>query len=197
MIFDPFQAHRDQAIKNLPKLSGCYVLHDPRGRPLYVGQSKDGILSRVRRHITSARSDPVASRAIDPSIISFVDVYPCPREVINTVEQKLIFSINETTPLLNGNFAKSKRNMDEWEVPQPMSFQILPDEAIDLMKCEQFLLERYLKRLQEQTDYMLHVKNTSETRRINKVLLGIVTDLHEKVFNQAAKSKKKKKSPRS
>ena len=44
--------------------------------PIYVGQSVDGIRSRVNRHLTSARSDIIANRQIDVWEVAFVWAYP-------------------------------------------------------------------------------------------------------------------------
>ena len=51
------------------------ALRSRRG-PIYVGQSVDGIRSRVNRHLTSARSDIIANRQIDVWEIAWVWAYP-------------------------------------------------------------------------------------------------------------------------
>ena len=50
------QAFRRRAVRSLTNEVGCYVLCDLDQVPIYVGQSVDGIRSRVNRHLTSARS---------------------------------------------------------------------------------------------------------------------------------------------
>src|ERR1700730_95109 len=44
---------RRKAVRTLTNEIGCYVLCDLDGVPIYVGQSVDGIRSRVHRHLTS------------------------------------------------------------------------------------------------------------------------------------------------
>jgi excinuclease UvrABC nuclease subunit len=66
---------RRKAARTLESRIGCYVLCDLDGVPLYVGQSRQGIRSRVNRHLTSARSDIIANRQIDVWEIAYV----CPR----------------------------------------------------------------------------------------------------------------------
>lgn len=61
---DP-KVFRTQALGKLTDQIGVYALCDLDGVPIYVGQSVDGIRSRVRRHLTSARSDIIANRMID------------------------------------------------------------------------------------------------------------------------------------
>lgn len=50
-------AFRRNAVRSLTNEVGVYVLCDLDQIPIYVGQSSDGIRARVRRHLTSARSD--------------------------------------------------------------------------------------------------------------------------------------------
>lgn len=69
---------------------GCYVLCDLDQVPIYVGQSVDGIRARVRRHLTSARSDIIANRQIDVWEIAWVWTYPVEnRADIGVIEDAL------------------------------------------------------------------------------------------------------------
>ena len=45
---------RKKAVGTRTNKIGCYVLCDLDQVPIYVGQSVDGIRSRVNRHLTSA-----------------------------------------------------------------------------------------------------------------------------------------------
>ena len=67
---------RKKALSGLTNQIGCYILADLDGVPIYVGQSTDGIKSRVGRHLTSARSDIIANRQIDVWEIAYVWAYP-------------------------------------------------------------------------------------------------------------------------
>jgi hypothetical protein len=67
---------RSRAVRTLINDIGCYVLCDLDQVPIYVGQSVDGISSRVNRHLTSARSDIIANRQIDVWEIAWVWAYP-------------------------------------------------------------------------------------------------------------------------
>jgi hypothetical protein len=64
---------RRKAVRTLTNEIGCYVLCDLDQAPIYVGQSVDGIRSRVNRHLTSARSDIIANRQIDVWEIAWVE----------------------------------------------------------------------------------------------------------------------------
>jgi excinuclease UvrABC nuclease subunit len=59
------QSHRSKVLGGLTNEIGVYALCDLDQVPIYVGQSVDGIRTRVRRHLTSARSDVIANRQID------------------------------------------------------------------------------------------------------------------------------------
>ena len=70
------QAFKERALKKLPTGTGVYALCDLDQVPIYVGQSTDGIRTRVRRHLTSARSDVIANRQIDVWEIAYVWAWP-------------------------------------------------------------------------------------------------------------------------
>lgn len=64
--------------------------------PIYVGQSVDGIRSRVNCHLTSARSDIIANRQIDVWEIAWVWAYPVEDKAqINSVEDALFIHSTE------------------------------------------------------------------------------------------------------
>ncbi len=70
---------------------------------MYVGQSKDGIRSRVARHLTSARSDIIANRQIDVWEIAYVWAYPVNvKEDIGPLEALLYHSLDPQSQLMNG-----------------------------------------------------------------------------------------------
>lgn len=70
------QQFRQVQMKKLTDDIGVYVLCDLDGVPIYVGQSVKGIRGRARRHLTSARSDIIANRQVDPWEIAYVQAYP-------------------------------------------------------------------------------------------------------------------------
>jgi len=72
------QKYRTDQLKQLTAEIGVYALCDLDNVPIYLGQSKDAIRSRVRRHLTSARSDVIANRQIDVWEIAYVWAWPMP-----------------------------------------------------------------------------------------------------------------------
>jgi len=81
---------RAKLVKEIPKEIGVYALCDLDDIPVYVGQSVDGIQSRVRRHLTSARSDIIANRQVDVWEIAYVWAWPVTdRNIISQLEARL------------------------------------------------------------------------------------------------------------
>src|SRR5580693_6790178 len=93
---------RRRAVRTLTNDIGCYVLCDLDQVPIYVGQSVDGIRSRVRRHLTSARSDIIANRQVDVWEIAYVWAWPTTRENIPILEARLFHEFDAQKTLMNG-----------------------------------------------------------------------------------------------
>ena len=96
---------------------------------MYVGQSTQGIRSRVNRHLTSARSDIIANRQIDVWEIAWVLAYPVQnRALISTLENALFHEFHAKSALMNGKVPKNP----------PIHF-VLPDvtQVVQVMSdCE-------------------------------------------------------------
>lgn len=57
---------------------GVYVFYDYDGEPIYVGQTREHLSSRVGRHLTNQRTDAVAMSVLDPFEVCDVELYPVP-----------------------------------------------------------------------------------------------------------------------
>ena len=55
---------------------GVYAFYDYFGEPIYVGQTKETIGTRVRRHLTNQRTDAVAMSVLDPVEVAEVEIWP-------------------------------------------------------------------------------------------------------------------------
>src|SRR5580692_1381336 len=117
---------RRRTVRTLTNEIGCYVLCDLDQVPIYVGQSADGIRSRVKRHLTSARSDVIANRQIDMWEIAWVWAYP----VKNKAEiSELFHALNPKSALMNGKLPKSRAN--RVSPPEPSQIvQVMSDAEI-------------------------------------------------------------------
>ena len=55
---------------------GVYAFYDYDDEPIYVGQTKEQIGTRIRRHLTNQRTDAVAMNVLDPFEVHSVAVWP-------------------------------------------------------------------------------------------------------------------------
>ncbi len=58
---------------------GVYAFFDYDGEPVYVGQTKEKISTRIRRHLTNQRTDAVAMSVLDPFEVYEIEVWPLPQ----------------------------------------------------------------------------------------------------------------------
>lgn len=57
---------------------GVYSFYDYDNEPIYVGQTKESLRTRIRRHLTNQRTDAVAMNVLDPFEVYKIVVYPLP-----------------------------------------------------------------------------------------------------------------------
>jgi hypothetical protein len=57
---------------------GVYAFYDYDGEPIYVGQTFEGLSSRIGRHLTNQRTDAVAMNVLDPFEVAEICVWPLP-----------------------------------------------------------------------------------------------------------------------
>lgn len=55
---------------------GVYAFFDYDGEPIYVGQTRESLSSRIGRHLTNQRTDAVAMSVLDPFEVRTVEVWP-------------------------------------------------------------------------------------------------------------------------
>lgn len=55
---------------------GIHAFFDYDGEPIYVGQTYEGLGSRIGRHLTNQRTDAVAMNVLDPFEVAEVRVWP-------------------------------------------------------------------------------------------------------------------------
>jgi GIY-YIG catalytic domain len=55
---------------------GVYAFFDYDNEPIYVGQTFEGLSSRIGRHLTNQRTDAVAMAVLDPFEVFAVEMYP-------------------------------------------------------------------------------------------------------------------------
>ena len=155
-------AFRRKAVRSLTNEIGCYVLCDLDQVPIYVGQSVDGIRSRVNRHLTSARSDIIANRQVDVWEIAWVWAYPVKlRAEIGPLEDALFHAFHTRSALMNGKIPKAARQGSA--IPEPaQKIQVMADEEISEKKDPALRLPRQAEHYSQIVGHFLAVKNSRE-----------------------------------
>ena len=153
---------RRRAVRTLTNDIGCYVLWDLDQVPIYVGQSVDGIRSRVNRHLTSARSDIIANHQIDVWEIAWVWAYPAKdRAEISSLEDVLFHEFHGRSALMNGKVPKPP--IDRSKSPEPsQKAQVMSDAEIAEKKDPALRLPRQAEHYSQIVGHFLAVKNSRE-----------------------------------
>ena len=153
---------RRRAVRTLTNDIGCYVLCDLDQVPIYVGQSVDGIRSRVNRHLTSASSDIIANRQIDVWEIAWVWAYPAKdRAEISSLEDALFHEFHGRSALMNGKVPKPP--IDRSKSPEPsQKVQVMSDAEIAEKKDPALRLPRQAEHYSQIVGHFLAVKNSRE-----------------------------------
>jgi hypothetical protein len=160
------QQYRQAQMKKLTDEIGVYVLCDLDAVPIYVGQSVDGIRARARRHLTSARSDIIANRQIDPWEIAYVQAYPAKRPGdIPLLEASLFSKFNAKKPLMNGSVPVAKEPLLKKLLEPAQVIQVMPDEEIKIRKDPALRLPRQIEHIGRLVDHILTVKDSRQLRR--------------------------------
>lgn len=153
---------RRRAVKTLTNQIGCYVLCDLDGVPLYVGQSRDGIRSRVARHLTSARSDIIANRQIDVWELAYVWAYPVENVFqIGPLEDSLFHAFHPRSALMNGKIPAVP--LEPVALPEPAQIvQVMADREIADKLDPALRLPRQAEHYSQIVGHFLAVKNSRE-----------------------------------
>lgn len=160
---------RRNALRTLPEGVGVYALCDLDETPIYVGQSVDGIRARVRRHLTSARSDVIANRQIDVWEIAFVWAWPVadPGQ-IGPLEAHLFHEFNGRAPLVNGTIPPAPAQLG-FSVPDRVRVQVMEDREIAARKDPSLRFPRQIQHFGSLVDYILNTQDKPHLRRALQV----------------------------
>lgn len=157
---------------------GCYVLADLDGVPLYVGQSTQGIRTRVHRHLTSARSDIIANRQIDVWEVAYVWAYPVEFIIeIKPLEAALFHHFNDRQQLMNGSIPAEPIN--QIVIPDSAQrVQVLSDEEIRERQSPELRLPRQAQHYARLVDHFLVVKSSDQIARSMEAHFERLTRYH-------------------
>lgn len=156
---------RKKAVSSLTNQIGVYILTDLDQVPIYVGQSKDGIRSRVARHLTSARSDIIANRQIDVWEIAYVWAFPVnDKSEIDDLEAVLFHHYDPKSQLMNGALPRRPDVLPK--LPKPAQIvQVMSDEEIKDRKQPEQRLPRQASHYAQLVGHFLAVKNSVQIAR--------------------------------
>lgn len=158
------QQFRQQQLRQLTNETGVYALCDLDEVPIYVGQSTDGIRARVRRHLTSARSDVIANRQVDVWEVAFVWAWPVAgADQIGVVESELFHQFEQQSRLMNGSVPA--RPGGPISIPDRTSLQVLPDDEISRRREPQYRFPRQAQQVASLLDYILETYDKKHLRR--------------------------------
>jgi hypothetical protein len=146
---------------------GVYVLCDLDEVPIYVGQTvsigERGIRGRVRRHLTSARSDAIANRQMDVWEIAWVWAWPIAKsEEISRFEASIFSYFKKKNTLVAGKHLRATESFDK--LPEYQRVQILESQEIAKRRDLRFRLPRQLQQINQLLDVMLNVKDSEDLR---------------------------------
>ena len=179
---------RKKAVRTLTNQIGVYVLCDLDQVPIYVGQSKDGIRSRVARHLTSARSDIIANRQIDVWEIAWVLAYPVEtKEEITPLEGMLFHHFNPKSQLMNGSIPAAPP--EGAPVPEPAQvIQVMSDEEIADKIDPVQRLPRQAGHYTQIVGHFLAVKNSPQVARAMDAHFNRLASYHAELLGLTGES---------
>lgn len=154
-------AFRHDALRTITNDVGVYALCDLDEVPIYVGQSTDGIRNRVRRHLTSARSDIIANRQVDVWEIAFVWAWPTRADLIPTIEAALFHRFNAGSRLMNGSVPLLAGRPTPYVEPAER-IRIMSDEEIRARRTPAARLPRQIEHYGRLVDQYLVVKDSPQ-----------------------------------
>ena len=105
-----------------------YAFYDYDGEPIYVGQTFEGLGSRIGRHLTNQRTDAVAMNVLDPFEVAEIRVWPLDLGHLTKAEVKKYLDRAE--------FTLFEKVIAESELKAVLNEKALdPVPLVDLPKC--------------------------------------------------------------
>jgi hypothetical protein len=125
---------------------GVYAFFDYDGEPIYVGQTREGLRTRIRRHLTNQRTDAVAMNVLDPFEVLEIAMWPMweleDQQLTAAARQAKLNDAEYTVfqqVLAASSFGAvlNEKDMAEGQVvelPEPSRHQIVPNDLIPARK---------------------------------------------------------------
>jgi hypothetical protein len=181
----PF-AFRETALRGLTNQIGVYVLCDLDGTPIYVGKSEDGIRARVRRHLTSARSDIIANRQVDVWEVAYVWAFPVvSKNDLAELEARLFRYFDGQSPLFG---AAPRGSIRSDEIPEPAEkVAVLKPDQIESRLAASLRLPRQAAFYASIVDHFVNVKQSKDIARALDAHFGRLEKYHAQLLKKEEK----------
>lgn len=146
---------------------GVYSFYDYDDEPIYVGQTKESLRTRIRRHLTNQRTDAVAMNVLDPFEVYKIVVYPLPqlegkaasdseaKKILDALEHKIY-----SQAIHNSKFSAI---LNEKEPPTPQVEVEVPTSF------EGIIVSDEVKRIREHPDIRI-ARRTQTISRLAQVI---------------------------
>lgn len=176
----------DSQFSTLTNVIGVYALCDLDNVPIYVGKTvsikERGIIGRVRRHFTSARSDIIANLQLDVWELAYVRAWAEPDateipELERRVHQEYLATV------FAGKLLPSPKTVKP--LPAFQECRILKPEEIQRRKEPATRLVRQVRHIDHLLDVVVTRKDTADQRRALQAHLNRLTRRFEE-FKAAA-----------
>jgi hypothetical protein len=127
---------------------GVYGFFDYDGEPIYVGQTRESLGTRIRRHLTNQRTDAVAMSVLDPMEVRTIKVWPLPEYQpikkasgkpwndavthLNGLERRVFEELVEASEFKRILNEKDPPPANPCDAPRPIEGQIVSSEVLKL-----------------------------------------------------------------
>lgn len=146
---------------------GVYSFYDYDNEPIYVGQTKESLRTRIRRHLTNQRTDAVAMNVLDPFEVYKIVVYPLPqlenRTASDAEAKKILDALEHKIFSQAINNSKFKAILNEKEPPTPQVEVEIPAHF------EGVIVSDEVKRIREHPDIRI-ARRTQTISRLAQVI---------------------------
>ncbi len=125
---------------------GVYAFYDYDNEPIYVGQTRERLRTRIRRHLTNQRTDAVAMSVLDPFEVAEIEMWPlfdlenrsASYEVIGqrleAAEYTVFVKVLQESALGAVLNEKEIASSEEIELPESLRDKIIPEDIFEIRK---------------------------------------------------------------
>jgi len=182
---------------------GVYAFYDYDAEPIYVGQTRESVGSRISRHLTNQRTDAVAMNVLDPFEVAEIEVWVFDLGGLDGAAQARFLDRAEYTVfqrILAASAIGAVLNekdivpTDEVELPQSFRGSIIPAELFEKRKHADVRIARRastiaaLARVISERDVSSGLRRTllTQARRLERLAAQRLAEFGESSTNEAS-----------